>query len=85
MSQYVIITKRQRKNLLMYILIYRASLEHVYFPSVTLCNINQGRRSFFLAHGLQNDSRTLKAVLGQAYFGVPPSKVILFENDFCIR
>ena len=57
---------------------FRASLNHVYFPSVTLCNINQGRRSFFLAHGLQNDSKTLKAVLGQAYFGVPPSKVTMF-------
>ena len=42
---------------------------------MTLCNINQGRRSFFLAHGLQNDSKTLKAVLGQAYFGVTPELV----------
>ena len=61
---------------------FRASLNHVYFPSVTLCNINQGRRSFFLAHGLQNDSKTLKAVLGQAYFGVPPSKVTVFQFIF---
>ena len=44
---------------------------------MTLCNINQGRRSFFLAHGLQNDSKTLKAVLGQAYFGVTPELVSL--------
>ena len=44
---------------------------------MTLCNINQGRRSFFLAHGLQNDSKTLKAVLGQAYFGVTPELVRL--------
>ena len=59
-----------------YFYIYiRASLDNVFFPSVTLCNINQGRRSFFLAHGLQNDSETLKAVLGQAYFGVPTSRV----------
>ena len=56
---------------------FRASLDHVFFPSVTLCNINQGRRSFFLAHGLQNDSKTLKAVLGQAYFGVTPELVSL--------
>ncbi len=30
----------------------RASLDKVFFPSVTLCNINQGRRSFFLQNGL---------------------------------
>ena len=55
---------------------------------MTLCNINQGRRSFFLAHGLQNDSKTLKAVLGQAYFGVTPELVSLtwmFTNTEFIR
>ena len=55
---------------------------------MTLCNINQGRRSFFLAHGLQNDSKTLKAVLGQAYFGVTPELVSLtweFTNTEFIK
>ena len=55
---------------------------------MTLCNINQGRRSFFLAHGLQNDSKTLKAVLGQAYFGVTPELVSLtwkFTNTEFLR
>ena len=42
----------------------------MFFPSVTLCNINQGRRSFFLEHGLHNDGSMLHAVLGQAYFGL---------------
>lgn len=49
---------------------FRASLDNVFFPSVTLCNINQGRRSFFLQHGLHHDSKMLQAVLGQAYFGL---------------
>lgn len=49
---------------------FRASLDKVYFPSVTLCNINQGRRSFFLQNGLNEDGDLLHAVLGQAYFGL---------------
>ena len=48
----------------------RASLDNVYFPAVTLCNINQGRRSFFLQHGLNEDGELLHSVLGQAYFGL---------------
>ncbi len=52
----------------------RASLDNVFFPSVTLCNINQGRRSFFLQKGLGHDDdggrALLEAVLGQAYFGL---------------
>ncbi|TRY76324.1 hypothetical protein TCAL_15908 [Tigriopus californicus] len=47
-----------------------ASLDHVFFPSVTLCNINQGRRSFFLQNGLNHDGSMLHSVLGQAYFGL---------------
>ena len=38
----------------------RASLDKVFFPSVTLCNINQGRRSFFLENGLNHDSEMLR-------------------------
>ena len=50
----------------------RASLDNVFFPSVTLCNINQGRRSFFVQKGLSHDKGRdlLQAVLGQAYFGL---------------
>ena len=48
---------------------FRASLDNVYFPSVTLCNINQGRRSFFVSKGLSHQSPLLGAVLSQAYFG----------------
>lgn len=52
-----------------FLLYSRASLDNVYFPSVTLCNINQGRRSFFVAKGLSHESPLLGAVLSQAYFG----------------
>ena len=48
---------------------YRASLDNVFFPSVTLCNINQGRRSFFVSKGLSHDSPLMSTVLSQAYFG----------------
>ena len=48
----------------------RASLDKVFFPSVTLCNINQGRRSFFMSKGLHHDTKTLGLVLRTAYFGV---------------
>ena len=50
-------------------LFYRASLDNVFFPSVTLCNINQGRRSFFVSKGLSHDSPLMSTVLSQAYFG----------------
>ena len=36
---------------------------------MTLCNINQGRRSFFVSKGLSHESPLLGAVLSQAYFG----------------
>ena len=36
---------------------------------MTLCNINQGRRSFFVSNGLSHESPLLSAVLSQAYFG----------------
>ena len=49
--------------------VYRASLDNVFFPSVTLCNINQGRRSFFVSKGLSHDSPLMSTVLSQAYFG----------------
>ena len=39
------------------------------FPSVTLCNINQGRSSLFHAYGLSANKTLLNAVLKQAYFG----------------
>ena len=42
------------------LLFSRASLDEVFFPSVTLCNINQGRRSFFLENGLNHDSEMLR-------------------------
>ena len=48
---------------------FRASLQNVLFPSVTLCNINQGRSSFFHAYGLSANKTLLNAVLKQAYFG----------------
>ena len=48
---------------------FRASLDNVYFPSVTLCNINQGRRSFFISNGLNVETPLLSSVLSQAYFG----------------
>ena len=46
-------------------------LDQVYFPTVTLCNINQGRRSFFLEQGLHTDRRLLRAVLAQVCADVP--------------
>lgn len=36
---------------------------------MTLCNINQGRRSLFVSKGLSHESPLLGAVLSQAYFG----------------
>ena len=51
----------------------RASLQNVFFPSVTLCNINQGRRSLFHAYSLDRNKAVLEAVLGQAYFGTKKS------------
>ena len=44
-------------------------MDNVFFPSVTLCNINQGRRSFFASKGLNHDSPLMSTVLSQAYFG----------------
>ena len=51
------------------IVVFRASLKNVLFPSVTLCNINQGRSSLFHAYGLSENKTLLNAVLKQAYFG----------------
>ena len=48
---------------------FRGSLQNVYFPSVTLCNINQGRHSLFRQMGLSQNNSLLLAVLRQAYFG----------------
>ena len=48
---------------------FRASLQNVFFPSITLCNINQGRSSLFHAYGLAKNKTLLNAVLQQAYFG----------------
>nr|XP_040563668.1 uncharacterized protein LOC121113868 [Lepeophtheirus salmonis] len=48
----------------------RGSLRNVYFPSVTLCNINQGRSSLFRQYGLGSNESLLHAVLEQAYFGI---------------
>ena len=48
---------------------FRASLQNVLFPSVTLCNINQGRNSLFHAYGLSKNKTLLNLVLRQAYFG----------------
>ena len=50
-------------------LCFRGSLLNVYFPSVTLCNINQGRSSLFHQFGLSENNTLLTAVLKQAYFG----------------
>ena len=50
--------------------LFRAMLDQVYFPSVTLCNINQGRRSFFLEQGLHTDRRLLRAVLAQVLLNI---------------
>ena len=47
----------------------RGSLKNVYFPSVTLCNISQGRISLFRQTGLSSNDTLLLAVLRQAYFG----------------
>jgi hypothetical protein len=49
--------------------LYRASLKNVFFPSVTLCNINQGRRSLFHHLGLASNDNLLRAVHSQAYHG----------------
>jgi len=38
---------------------------------VTLCNINQGRSSLFHHLGLANNEDLLRAVLSQAYYGMP--------------
>ena len=43
----------------------------MFFPSVTLCNINQGRSSLFHHLGLANNEQLLRSVLGQAYYGMP--------------
>jgi hypothetical protein len=48
---------------------FRASLKNVFFPSVTLCNINQGRSSLFHHLGLANNDSLLRAVHSQAYHG----------------
>ena len=45
-------------------------LDQVYFPSVTLCNINQGRSSLFHHMGLAHNEQLLRSVLGQAYYGM---------------
>ncbi len=45
------------------LLFCRASLDNVFFPSVTLCNINQGRRSFFLQNGLNQVKTKFKIML----------------------
>ena len=50
---------------------FRGSLLNVYFPSVTLCNINQGRLSLFHQFELSENETLLNAVLMQAYFGSP--------------
>ena len=50
-------------------LFHRGSLLNVYFPSVTLCNINQGRLSLFHQFELSDNETLLNAVLMQAYFG----------------
>ena len=47
----------------------RGSLRNVFFPSVTLCNINQGRSSLFREMGLAANESLLLAVLRQAYLG----------------
>ena len=52
-----------------FLMYFRASLDNVYFPSVTLCNINQGRRSFFISNGLSVETPLLSSVLSQAYLG----------------
>ena len=43
----------------------RASLLNVYFPSVTLCNINQFRGSLIRAVNLEHKQSMLDAVLQQ--------------------
>ena len=55
---------------------FRASLDNVYFPSVTLCNINQGRRSFFVSKGLSHESPLLGAVLSQAQYIYEDGKLL---------
>ena len=50
-------------NLLLFL--FRASLLNVYFPSVTLCNINQFRGSLIRAVGLDHNETMLDAVLKQ--------------------
>lgn len=47
----------------------RASLANVYFPSVTVCNINQARKSLLRQFGVDGNDTLLLAVLQQAYFG----------------
>ena len=41
----------------------------MFFPSVTLCNINQGRNSLFRQVNLSYNETLLLSVLRQAYFG----------------
>ena len=45
-------------------------MKNVYFPSVTLCNINQGRNSLFRQFGLIKNESLRRAVLHQAYSGL---------------
>ena len=50
-----------------------APLSQIYFPSVTVCNINQARKSFFEEMGISENATMMRKVHSQ-YFGDDDSK-----------
>ena len=46
-----------------------APLDNIYFPSVTVCNLNQARRSFFEEIGIYNNDTLIRQILSE-YLGV---------------
>ena len=46
-----------------------APLDDIYFPSITVCNLNQARRSFFEEVGIYNNDTLIRQILSE-YLGV---------------
>ena len=48
-----------------------APLDDIFFPSITVCNLNQARRSFFEEIGIYNNDTLMRQILSE-YLGVDP-------------
>lgn len=47
----------------------RGNWEGANFPGVTVCNVNQVRKSFLIQHGLENKKDLLEDIIKYVYSG----------------